>query len=111
MLSERETQFIQYWEQVREKQNSFLSKMLGGLPMALIFALPILLFLAVVNIFFPEWYTKVSDVSQGSLVMVVIAVFICVLFFSYFRMQFKWERNEQYYKELKSKETVKKQAE
>jgi len=34
----------------------------------------------------------------------VIAMACVVLFYSYFRMQYKWEMNEQLYKELKSKE-------
>ena len=79
--------------------------------MALIFCLPILLFIVVVYLFFPEWYTKISQTSQGTFITIVIAVFICVGFFSYFRMHYKWEMNEQLYDELKSKETVKKQPE
>ena len=79
--------------------------------MAFIFSLPILLFVLVVYLFFPEWYTKVSQTSQGTFITIVIAVFICILFFSYFRMHYKWELNEQLYEEIKSKETVKKQAE
>jgi len=39
----------------------------------------------------------------GSITTIVIAVIIFILFFSYFRMQFKWESNEQLYKELKQK--------
>ena len=88
-----------------------MSKFLRGLPMALIFSLPILLFIIVVYLFFPEWYTKISQTSPGTFITIVIAVFICVAFFSYFRMHYKWEMNEQLYDELKSKETVKKQAE
>ena len=100
-----------YWERERVKQSTFMSKLLSGLPMALIFCLPILLFIFVVYFYFPEWYTKISQTSQGTFVTIVIAVLICVAFFSYFRMHYKWEINEQLYDELKSKETVKKQAE
>jgi len=64
-----------------------------------------------VQLFFPEWYTKISQTSQGTFITIVIAVLICVIFFSYFRMHYKWEMNEQLYEELKSKETVKKQPE
>jgi len=111
MLSEKDKQFMRYWEKERLKQSSFTSKMLSGLPMAFIFSLPILLFVFVVYLFFPEWYTKISQTSQGTFITIVIAVFICIAFFSYFRMHYKWEMNEQLYDELKSKETVKKQAE
>jgi len=59
--------------------------------------------IAAVYLFFPESYTMVSSRLPGSITTIVIAVIICILFFSYFRMQFKWESNEQLYKELKQK--------
>ena len=111
MLSEKDKQFMQYWESERVRQNTVVSKILGGLPMAMIFCLPILLFIFVVYLFFPEWYTKISQTSKGTFITIVVAVFICIIFFSYFRMHYKWEMNEQLYDELKSKETVKKQSE
>ena len=76
-----------------------------GLPMAALFSVPILLFIAAVYLFFPEWYTRISSRLPGSITTIVIAVIICILFFSYFRMQFKWESNEQLYRELKHKQT------
>ena len=108
MLSEKDKQFMRYWEKERLKQNTFVSKILRGLPMALIFCLPILLFIVAVYLFFPEWYMRISGTSQGTFITIIIAVFICILFFPYFRMHYKWEMNEQLYNELKSKETVKK---
>lgn len=93
-----------YWEQVRDARKSFSVKLTSGLPMAALFSAPILLFVAVIYLFFPEWYTKVSARMPGSVSTIVVAVIICMLFFSYFRMQYKWEMNEQLYQELKSKE-------
>jgi cbb3-type cytochrome oxidase subunit 3 len=56
--------------------------------------------------FFPEWYSKISNIrSTSSFLIVMLAVFIATIFFAYFRMQFKWEMNEQLYRELKNKET------
>jgi len=104
MLSEKDRKFILHWETVREKEGSVSSKLVNGLPMALIFSLPVILFILAVYIFFPEWYTKISNTSQGTFITIVIAVFLCVIFFSYFRMHYKWEMNEQLYQELKSKE-------
>ena len=72
--------------------------------MATLFCLPIILFLFAVYLFFPDWYTKISNTSTGSFITILIAVFICILFISYFRMHYKWEMNEQLYQELKSKE-------
>lgn len=107
MLSDKEKQFIIYWEREREKRNSVLGKLLNGLPMAILFSLPVVLFLFAVYIFFPDWYTKISDTSPGSFIAIIMAVFICILFFSYFRMHYKWEMNEQHYQELKNKENKK----
>ena len=104
MLSEKDQEFIIHWEKVRMKESSALRKLMSGLPMAIIFSLPILLLVLVVYIFFPEWYTKISSTSQGTFTTIVIAVFLCIIFFSYFRMHYKWEMNEQLYEELKSKQ-------
>ena len=104
MLNEKEKQFLTYWESEREKQNTMFRKILNGLPMAALFSLPILLFIFAVYLFFPEWYTRVSNTSSGSFITIIIAVFLCMIFFSYFRMNYKREMNEQLYRELKSKE-------
>ncbi len=120
MLTEKEKQFLRYWEQVREKESSFTHKLLSGLPMALLFGLPILLFIIAVKLFLPGWYDKATDTSgkivlpewsakfiqasAGDYVMAFVAVVLLVLFYSYFRRHFKWEMNEQLYKELKYKE-------
>ena len=92
-----------YWERERAKLKTFGNKIINGLPMAVIFGLPILLMLFVVYIFFPEWYSRISQSIGSAFVSVVVAVVLCILFFSYFRMQYKWEMNEQLYEELKNK--------
>ena len=107
MLTEKDKQFIVYWERVRKNQKSFASKILNGLPMGMLFSLPILLLIFTVYFFFPEWYTKISNTSPGTFATVVIAVILCIIFFSYFRMHNKWEMNEQLYCELKVKEKEK----
>ncbi|MEO7043998.1 MAG: hypothetical protein ABI091_01735 [Ferruginibacter sp.] len=104
MLSDKELEFLQYWEENRIPQSTFISKLIRGLPMAIIFGLPILFSVIVVYFFFPDWYTKISDTSAGTFMAAVVAVIIAILFFSYFRMSFKWEMNEQAYLELKYKQ-------
>jgi cbb3-type cytochrome oxidase subunit 3 len=104
MLTEKEKQFLIYWEQNRNVHAAFSSKLLRGFPMALLFSLPILLSVVVVRIFFPEWYTKISKTSPGMFVTVTFAVLIIALFYAVFRMQSKWEHNEEVYKILKIKE-------
>ena len=72
--------------------------------MACMFGLPILLLIACVYLFLPEWYTKISKTSPETFLIVTIAVFIAILFYAFTRMHFKWEMNEQLYKEIKYKE-------
>jgi len=103
MLSKKEKDFIGHWEMVREQEGRFISKLAKGLPMALLFGLPILLSLIAVYFLSPEWYTKVSSAANGVSGVLIVAVMVTVLFFSYFRMHFKWEMNEQLYQELKRK--------
>ena len=105
MLSDKEIQFLSYWEKSREKQNTVAAKLISGFPMALLFSLPILLFIVMIRLFFPDWYMKISGISAGSFVTAIFAIFGIVLFYSFFRMQFKWEMNEQLFKELKKKQT------
>ena len=110
MLTEKDKQFIKRWEAVREKESSTRAKLMNGLPMAVLFSLPILFFIALVYFFFPDWYTKVSNRLSGSLVTIVIAIVGCIIFFAYFRMHYKWEMNDQLYQELKIKENKSAQA-
>ncbi len=106
MLSEKDKKFITHWEKERERQKTIPAKLLAGLPMAILFCMPILLFITAVYFFLPEWYTRVSNSLAGSMATIVIALIICMLFFSYFRMQYKWEMNEQLFRELKHKENT-----
>ncbi len=104
MLTEKDLKFMEHWEKVREKESSFASKMTRGLPMAMVFGLPILFSVALVYFLSPEWYTKISQRLNSGTVTILLAVFLSILFFAYFRMHFKWEMNEQLYLELKNKQ-------
>lgn len=110
MITEKEKQFLEYWEKSREAESTFLSKMLRGLPMALLFGLPIILLVLVVRLFIPDWYMKISQTTPGMFMAAVAAMIGIVLFYSYFRMHYKWEMNEQLYKELKIRENKAAQA-
>lgn len=104
MLTEKETKFLRYWEQNRAKESTVISKISRGLPMAVLFALPILLLVVAVWIYFPDWYMKISKTTPGMFITTIFAMFGVILFYSFFRMQFKWESNEQLYHEMKIKE-------
>ncbi|MCX6323113.1 MAG: hypothetical protein NTZ41_02790 [Sphingobacteriales bacterium] len=103
MLTSKEQSFLSRWEQVRERESLFMSKLIGGLPMAFLFGLPILFSIVLVYWLSPSWYTKVASRINSGTVVILIAVLLIILFFSFTRMHFKWEMNEQLYLELKAK--------
>ncbi|CAN5603132.1 hypothetical protein BH11BAC5_BH11BAC5_37450 [soil metagenome] len=104
MISEKDKEFVVYWEKVRVSENTFASKISRGLPMAFLFGLPIILSVIVVRLFAPEWYMKMSATSPGAFITILIAMIIIIVFYAYFRMQYKWEMNEQLYNEIKAKQ-------
>ena len=104
MISDKDIQFLRYWERVRDSESTFMSKLTRGLPMAFLFGLPILLSVVVVRLLMPNYYIKMSQTSPGAFITVIIAICIIIAFYAFFRMQFKWEMNEQLYQELKHKE-------
>ena len=104
MITEKDRQFLRYWERIRDSENTFSSKISRGLPMAFLFGMPIILSVVAVRLFVPDWYMKISKTTPGAFITVIIAMILVILFYAYFRMQYKWEMNEQLYQELKFKE-------
>ncbi|MEO9210636.1 MAG: hypothetical protein ABI208_06030 [Ginsengibacter sp.] len=99
MLTIEENDFINYWEANREKERMFFRQLGYGLPRGLIFGLPILL-----AVIFHDWYKNMIPISKAQIILISIAVIGISLFYSIFRMNFRWDQNEQLYKELKLKE-------
>jgi hypothetical protein len=100
MLSEEEEAFILYWQNNRSKQKRVFRQFLLGVPLALLFVVPI-----AIN-FFSGWYKRAvmirgtSDFSPGVL---ILALIIIVVFIAIFSRKFKWEQYEQRYVELLAK--------
>ena len=99
MLTDEEKKFIEYWDKNSEKEGTFTYQLAYGLPRGLIFALPVLL-----AVIFHDWYKNMVPISKGQLIVISIAVIGIALFYTIFRMKFRWENNDQLYKELKFKE-------
>ena len=105
MLSEEEQNFIVYWEQNREKEKRVLKQWLMGLPVGMLFGIPILLNL------FSGWYKRAnmdlnSNLSNGEFnpLILIIALFIIISFIAVFSKRHKWEMSNQRYLELKARE-------
>ena len=98
MLTPIEKDFIIYWQANRNKQKKITKQLTIGLPLGLLFGLPILL-----N-FFSGWNSRIHVISRGQLITLIVAVLIIIVFMAIFSTKFKWDRNEQYYLELLEKQ-------
>jgi hypothetical protein len=99
MVTEQEKLFIDYWDKNRDKQKKWFYQLAIGLPLGLVFGLPILL-----SVLFHDWYKQMIYISPSQITVILIGILGITVFFALFRMKFKWEENEQLYKELKLKE-------
>ncbi|MEO6455968.1 MAG: hypothetical protein ABIN97_17940 [Ginsengibacter sp.] len=99
MITEQEKLFIDYWNKNRNKQKRSFYQLLIGLPLGLVFALPVLL-----SVIFHNWYKRMVFISGSQFSVILGAVLGIAVFYALFRMKFNWEQNEQLYKELKYKE-------
>jgi pilus assembly protein TadC len=99
MLTEQEKLFVDFWEKNRDKEKKVLNHLALGLPLGLVFAFPILL-----SVLFHGWYKNMVYISGSQITVILIAVMAIAVFFALIRMKFKWENNEQLYKELKFKQ-------
>ena len=102
MISEQEKLFIDYWDKNRERNKRSFYQLAIGLTTGLVFAFPILL-----SVLFHDWYKQMIYISGSQITVILIGVLGITVFFALFRIKFKWEQNEQLYKELKYKEEKK----
>ena len=102
MITSEEEKFIRYWEANREKQKKLLYQLVIGLPLGLLFALPIL-----INFFLGRFWYKRADsvgISQFNPMVLVVAVVLIAVFIAVFNKKHKWDQHEQFYRELKARE-------
>ncbi len=100
MITDQEQLFINYWEANRDREKKGLYQLAIGLPLGLVFAFPVLL-----SVLFHDWYKSMVFISGSQITVILITVLGIAVFFALFRMKFKWEENEQRYKELKFKQS------
>lgn len=102
MLSEEEKKYLVYWEANREREKKVVKQLIIGVPMGLIFAIPILI--AVFSSKF--WYKRADAVAntQTSPAVLIIAIIVITAFVAIFYKRHQWEMKEQQYQEIKNKE-------
>lgn len=94
-MSEQDRNFMKWWENNREQEKKWINQLSIGLPLGLVFGLPVLL-----SVLFRGWYKRMPYVSGTQLTVILIACLGIAVFYAVFRMRFKWEMNEQRYTEL-----------
>jgi integral membrane sensor domain MASE1 len=100
MLSAEEKAFIDFWEKNRQRQKKVTYQLLVGLPLGVLFTVPILL-----N-FFSGWYKRATMVgnSQFNPLVLIVAALLIIIFLAVFSRKHRWDMNEQRYLELKARE-------
>src|SRR5580692_5764340 len=97
MLTPEENAFIQYWEQNRVRQKKIFRQFLIGIPVGLLFVIPI-----AIN-FASGWYKRADmEANSGEFnpIVLLIALLLIVAFTAIFYRQHKWDQYEQRYREL-----------
>ncbi|HXB44927.1 MAG TPA: hypothetical protein VNV85_12755 [Puia sp.] len=101
MLTQQEKNFIDYWQRNRGKQKRTFVQFLIGIPLGLLFAIPIC-----VN-FFSGWYKRarmMTGTTDFNPLVLMIAMIIIVAFVAIFSKKHQWDMREQQYKELVAKQ-------
>ena len=89
-----------WWELNRDKQKKLVRQWFVGLPIGLIFVIPIIINLS------SGWYKRADNIlqSNSSLILVLlVAALLIVAFVVIFSIHHKWDMNEQRYNELISR--------
>lgn len=99
MITDEDKKFMAYWAQHRNKQKRLIVQLLVGLPIGLIFAVPVLM-----N-YLSGWYKRANMVgnSQINPIILIAAVLGIAAFVAIFYKKHQWDMHEQRYKILQYK--------
>jgi hypothetical protein len=97
MLTQREKDFIRYWEANRIRRKKTFRQLLIGIPIGLLFVIPIFINYA------SGWYRR-ADMEANSPdfnpMVLLIALLLIVGFTAIFYQRHRWDQYEQRYREL-----------
>jgi len=102
MLTQEEKDFLHYWEQNRTRQKKIFRQFLVGIPIGLLFVIPI-------AINFASGWDKRASMEANSQdfnpLVLLIALLLIVGFTAIFYRQHRWDQYEQRYRELLSRQS------
>lgn len=94
-MNHSDEEFLNYWAANRSREKKWLNQLTLGLPLGLVFGLPIVL-----SVLLRGWYKRMPFVSGTQFTIILMACLGIAVFYAIFRMKFKWDMNEQHYREL-----------
>lgn len=102
MVTEEERRFLVYWEQNRLKEKKTIRQWFIGLPIGLLFAVPI-----IIN-FSSGWYKRATmwsraHTSNSGTIVIVVAILLITSFVAIFYKRHRWDMYEQQYLEIRAK--------
>ena len=99
MLSEAEESFIEYWSRKGETEKNSTRPLLVGFSFGVVFGI------ATVISIFSGWAIRATMVANSRLSasLLLLVILTVSVFMGYFYRAFRWEKNEQYYRELLAK--------
>lgn len=100
MLTKNEERFIEYWKNNRDREKKLFRQLLFGLPLGLLIGGGI-----IISVVTDKWYERADMVANTQMNpnVLIIAVLAIAIFTGLFYKKFKWDQNEQLYKELMAK--------
>jgi cation transporter-like permease len=106
MLTPHEEQFVQYWQQNRDREKKLFRQLLVGLPAGVLLAIGI-----VASVVTDRWYERADMVANSKMNpnVLIVALLAIVVFIAIFYKKFQWDQREQLYKELMVKKEKGKQ--
>lgn len=97
MLTANEEQFLEYWKNNRDREKKVSRQLLFGLPLGLLIGIGI-----IISVITGKWYERAEMVANTQLNpnVLIVAIIAIAVFTGFFYKKFKWDQNEQLYKEL-----------
>ena len=97
MLTQREKDFIVYWQKNRDRQKRVFWQFLVGIPLGLLFTIPIFINFA------SGWFKRaamVANTGDFNPLVLLVALAAIIAFVAIFSKKHQWEMREQEYREL-----------